>query len=453
MYTRRAELTAGLVVLAGIGALLALLYVTTGRGFMKEYSHWHVRFAQGESAPVEGDSVYYLGLEVGRVHKVRQASEVRRGEQLTAEDRRRLSVLPQGTPQEVREIYVIAELELGKDQRLPRGTTARLKNNLVTGMPSLLLVPGISLQDLPPEETHKKPILGQQSASLDDITAKIDALVEHLIQATGEIGPTIQEAKGFLQDLRKKLDALDTQAMSNEVLSAIASLKRSLGTIERDIDAISTNVLGATEDFKALAATGKEAVARAKDDLAAILASLKTASAKVDEVVQTNAPKVDEFFAGITGLGEKLKAAADDIQRFAQELRGIGPEARRVVIEVGSDLDSIFAILEDASRNILDATEDIRAHPWKLANKPDKDQIAFENLRVSTLTFVRAMEDMERAAARLQLILQRPDLNDPAIKAQLQSVLGEFEATRRRYQEAEARFAKLLGDASPRAPR
>jgi hypothetical protein len=124
MYTKRAELTAGLVVLGGIAAVLALLYVATGRGFFRTFTHWHVRFAQGDVAPVEGDAVYYLGLEIGRVSKVMQASETRAGERLTPEDKKRLATLPTAGPQEVREIYVLAELELGQDQRL-RGTTAR----------------------------------------------------------------------------------------------------------------------------------------------------------------------------------------------------------------------------------------------------------------------------------------------------------------------------------------
>lgn len=453
MYTKRAELTAGLVVLGGIAALLVLLYVATGRGFLKKFSHWHVRFAQGDAAPVEGDTVYYLGLEIGRVSKVMQASEIRSGEKLTDADRKRLAALPPGGPQEVREVYVLAEIELGLDQRLPRGTTARLKNNLVTGMPSLLLVPGFSREDLSPEETVARPILGTQSASLDDITDKIDVLVEHLITATSDVGAVIAEAKGLLQDLRAKLAVLDTQSMNDEVLASIASLKRSLGTIERDIDAIASNVRTATDDLKGMAAAGKSAVERAKEDLAATMASLKSAAAKVDEVVQSGAPKVDRFLTELDGVGTEIKRLAVDFQGLVKELSGLGPDARRVVTEVGSDLDTIFGVLEDASRNILDATEDIRAHPWKLANKPDEEQIAFENLRVATLTYLRAMQDMEKAASALKGLLARPDVTDPGVKAQVASTLGDFEASRRRYQESEERLARLLKAFGPVAPR
>ena len=446
MYTKRAELTAGLVVLGGIAAVLALLYVATGRGFFSQFTHWHVRFAQGDAAPVDGDAVYYLGLEIGRVSKVMQASETRAGERLTVADRERLAALPAASPQEVREIYVLAELELGKDQRLPRGTVARLKSNLVTGVPTLLLVPGFSREDLSPEETRANPILGTQGASLDDITGKVDLLIEQVITATSDVGAVVAEAKGFLQSLRAKIDALDTQAVNDEVLAAIASLKRSLASVEREIDTIATNVRVATGDLKTMAATGREAMVQAKADATEMLASLKSAAAKVDEVVQAAAPKVDSFLTELDGLGRQLKV-------LAQEFEGLGPEAKRVVTELGHDLNTVFDNLQDASRNILDATEDLRAHPWKLANKPDGDEIAYENLRLSALTYTRAMSDMSKAATVLKDLATRPDAGSPEMRAKVAEALKAFDAALARYRAAEERFSRLFEAAGPKAGR
>lgn len=446
MYTKRAELTAGLVVLGGIAAVLALLYVATGRGFFSKFTHWHVRFAQGDAAPVDGDAVYYLGLEIGRVSKVIENSETRAGERLTPADRARLAALPAGSPQEVREIYVLAELELGEDQRLPRGTVARLKSNLVTGVPTLLLVPGFSRENLSPEETRANPILGTQGASFDDIAAKVDRLVGQLLTSTSDVGSVVAEAKGFLQDLRKKVDVLDTQAVSDEVLSALASLKRSLATVEREIDTIATNVRVATDDLKTMAATGRDAMAQAKADATEMLASLKSAAAKVDEVVQTGAPKVDSFLNEIDALARQLKVLARDFE-------GLGPEAKRVVTELGHDLDVVFDNLQDASRNILDATEDLRAHPWKLANKPDGDEIAYENLRLSALTYMRAMGDMSKAATVLKDLATRPDAATPEVRAKVAEALKAFDATLAAYRRAEERFARLFEAAGPKAGR
>lgn len=446
MYTKRAEVAAGLVVLGGVGAFLWLLYVATGRGFFERYSVWHVRFAQGDSAPEAGDAVVYLGLSIGRVAKVTQASEQRSGDQLTAADRARLALLPAGAPQVVREVYVRAELELPLDQRLPRGTRARLSKNLVTGSPTFVLVPGFSTEDLQPEETRRDPILGTQGATIEDITGKVDALLEQVTLATKDVGSVVEEAKGFLKDLRAKIESVDTATMSENVVAATASLRTTLATAEREIDAIAGNVRAATTDLATLAKSGAQAVEQAKGDLAAVMASLKSAAAKVDEVVQAAAPKVDRFLSDLDGLAGQLTALARDLQ-------GVGPEARTLVHEAGQDLDVILETLKDASRNILDATEDLRAHPWKLANKPDDDVVAFENLRVASLTYVRAMSSMEEAAKTLRDLLGRPEGVFPQAQAQVQAALAAFEKSREGYEAAAKRFADLLRSYAPKGPR
>jgi chromosome segregation ATPase len=260
------------------------------------------------------------------------------------------------------------------------------------------------------------------------------------------VGAVVSEAKGFLQDLRKKVDALDTQAVSDEVLAAIASLRRSLSSVEREIDTIAMNVRVASDDLKTMAGTGRDAMAQVRADAAEMLASLKSAAAKVDEVVQAAAPKVDDFLGELGGLARQLKD-------LAKEFEGLGPEAKRVVTELGHDLESIFANLQDASRNILDATEDLRAHPWKLANKPDGDEIAYENLRLSALTYMRAMGDMAKAAAELRLLASRPDAGTPEMRAKVAEALQAFDAALTRYKQAEERFSKLFQAAGPRAGR
>lgn len=446
MYTKKAELTAGLVVLGGLAAFLWLLYVATGKGFFETYSLWHVRFAQGDSAPEVGDPVVYLGLTIGRVSRVEQAFEVRRGEQLTAADRAHLAALPAGSPPEVREVFVLAELELPREQRLPEGTVARLQKNLVTGTPTLMLVPGFSTRDLLPESTHAAPLPGSQGATIEDITGKIDLLIASATDATKDVSAVLAEAKGFLEELRGKLRALDTQTLNDNVVAASASLRTALATAEREIETIGGNLRAATTDLGRLAASGAAAVEQARADLAALMTSLKSAGARIDKVVEDAAPKVDRVL-------DEASALAQQLTRLARDLEGVGPEARAAVANVGGDLDRILAILEDASRNILDATEDIRAHPWKLANKPDDGVVAFENLRVASLTYVRAMSGMEQAATALRDLLARPDAAAPEVRAQVSAALAAFQRSREGYEAAAKRFAELLGAYTPRGPR
>src|SRR5204863_7930192 len=110
-----------------------------------------------------------------------------------------------GAPTEVREIYLEAELELPPYQHLPKGTTAKLSQNAVTSRPTLALIPGISIEDLDPESTRAEPIRAVRAPTLDDIAAKVDAFVSELSGSTKDIGTVLDEAKGFLRDLRAKL--------------------------------------------------------------------------------------------------------------------------------------------------------------------------------------------------------------------------------------------------------
>lgn len=444
MYTRRAELTAGLVVIAALAALLWFLYVATGKGFFKEYAYWHVRFAQGEVAPEEGDDVMYLGLHVGRVSKVEQRAEVRSGERLTEADRERLRAMGAAAPQQVREVYVLAELELPPGQRLPRGTTAKLSQNAVTGRPTLHLIPGILVEDLKPEETVRDPIRAVHTPTLDDIVAKVMKFVDELSGSTGEVGGVIDLAKQFLQDLRAKVAELDTKTFSDNAVAAAESLRRTLAVAERDIDAIATNLRTGTGDLRTLAAEGSEAVAKARRDIDEILASVKSAAKTLDETVQRNAPKVDRFLDDADALAVELRA-------LAAELKGIGPEVRVFVSGLGGDLDGILANLEDASRNVLDATEDIRANPWKLTTKPDGTVIAFENLRAASVGYTRAMVRMERSGRELQQLLLLPEVQrTPEVQALIRSALAAFRKAAEDFQVAQRRLGELIEKSAPK---
>jgi ABC-type transporter Mla subunit MlaD len=446
MYTKRAELTAGLVVIAGLAAFIWFLYMATGKGFFEKHAHWYVRFDQGDSAPGVGDDVMYLGLVIGRVSQVWQRAEVRTGDKLTEADRKRLEKEPPGTPEEVREIYVLAEMELPLEQTLPRGTTARLSKSAVTNRPTLHLLPGISRIDLKPEDTRERPIHGGHGATFEEIAENINAFITKLSGSTEGVGGVIEEARLFLQELRAKLADLDTKTMNDNVVAATESLKRTLAVAERDIETIVTNVREASGDFRSLAAAGAEAIEKAKADIAVILADVKAAAARVNEVIQEGAPKVERFL-------DSIDATAKEIQKVAVDLQGVGADVKAIIGRAGGNLDSILSSLDDMGRNLLDVSEDLRANPWKLTNKPDGTVIAFENLKAASLTYVRAMTSMERATRHMKEILASPNAATPEAKRALTAALAAFAKAQEDFALAQRRFTELLQQAGPRGGR
>src|SRR5262245_35365996 len=95
MYTKNAEFKAGIVVLVGLAVLLSLLWLAGGaQSLFARTRTAHIRFEPGYAAPAKGDIVRMNGIPVGTVSEVQLTSEIRRGADLTAQDRARLKLKP-----------------------------------------------------------------------------------------------------------------------------------------------------------------------------------------------------------------------------------------------------------------------------------------------------------------------------------------------------------------------
>ena len=147
-------------------------------------------------------------------------------------------------------------------------------------------------------------------------------------------------------------------------------------------------------------------------------------------------------------LGD-IKTAARNAADVTGEFAGIGPEVKQLIERLGVDVDVLLRNLIDTSRNLQDTSEDVRAHPWKLLNKPDDQEIAFENLRAAALSYMRAMRDLNDSSRRLVALMGRDDLEDPAVKELLDAALAEFKAAQDRYRHDEARWQQLFAETNP----
>ncbi len=78
MYTKQAELKAGLMFLVALAGLLFVLFRAGGSRLpWAKGPSIHLRFAQGFAAPHVGDPVMMNGLRIGTVKAVGQGTEVR----------------------------------------------------------------------------------------------------------------------------------------------------------------------------------------------------------------------------------------------------------------------------------------------------------------------------------------------------------------------------------------
>jgi ABC-type transporter Mla subunit MlaD len=435
MYAKNAELKAGAVVLAAIGSLLALYYFASGADLFTKKREVHIRFQQGFASPLGGDVVYMNGVPIGTVDYVVQREERRAGARLTERDRadlmRREPPDPDG---EIREIYVLAVAELDARQRLPRGTSAEIAE-AITGTRRLSLMPGNHPEDLSDDDTHRNPIPGRQAGDVGEIMRSVQDLVRK-VTALVENGQTIfGDVRALLQSLHRKVEAIEAQEISANVRDATASLKATLSALEGRFDEIAANVAATSVDVRAAAAEGRGAVQQAAKEVPELLATLNRVAARLDELVAKTAPEIEAMVSD-------LREAARGFKALGGEFEGIGAQVSAILGDAGGDVRRTFARLAEVGRNLQDASEDIKAHPWKLLNKPDAQEIAYENLRTTAQSMVRAAQQANETTQRIQELLDRKDLPEDERKKALEAL---YETARRNVVEYD-RYSEMLRD-------
>ncbi len=454
MQSRSAEVKAGLVVLVASGVLVALLLLATGG---RVFGHWRTLtlwIEPGALAPRAGDPINVGGVEVGKVKDVAFRTEVHRGDELTSSERQQLllesglETLPPDAAARV--TYVLAVAEVRADLVVPVGTAGKISET-ITGSRNLRLVPGLSRQNLSDEEIAKSPIRVLQSPGLTEIAERADEVAEDLKGLIGEARTTFQKAGAAADEARDTISSLRKNVIESEkvkqalddVAAATASLRATATTLGDRIGGIADGLTATLADFRRMAASGAHLAENADKDVGEILGRMKTTTGRLDAIVAKAGPKLDAFLDDVGRVGTNLAALSDD-------LRSNGPRVSRLLEGVGTDVHGLMNLLTDAGQNLVDATEKIRSQPWVLLNEPSGEEVAFDNLRATMQSYVRAMERMDRAAATVRDALRSPPA-DPEAQALLRRALASFQSSVEDYHALEERLTRLLEENAPRA--
>jgi len=436
MYTKHAEFKAGIVVLLSLGTFLGFLFLSGGSELpWAPHRFVYLRFTQGYAAPHVDDPVMMNGIEIGKVKSVRQAEETRTGPRLTDRDRARLKIRP-GEDGVAREIYILVSVQMSPSQKIPKGTTAQISVS-ITGGRTLALLPGLSSEDLSDDETRRNPIPTTAAGDLTDVVNAVDELVVKFESVGDNVNLVLGDVRGLVADVRAKVAVVDLAGIQGNVLDASSSLKTTLKSLEGRVDEIATKVSDAAGNLKTLTAHGDQVVTDAGVDVKEILANLKALSADLKAIVARAGPKVDVTL-------DDVAAAAHAANLAVKEFQGLGGKVGGVVDSAGNDLTQVLEHLAQAGHNISDVTEDLKSHPWKLANRPEDKEIAFENLRNAASNYVRASEALQDTMSDLKVLQGRADLGDAERKRLLDGVFARLTTALGRYDEAAQVFTKSL---------
>jgi ABC-type transporter Mla subunit MlaD len=441
MYTKNAEFKAGIVVLLGLGVLLTFLWLAGGaQALFARTRSVPVRFAPGTAAPSEGDVVRMNGLEVGTVSEVGQREEIRRGAQLTLEDRAELDLDP-GQDGVARELYTMAYVKMPREQVIPEGSRAEMTVD-VTGGRQLDIVPGRSTRDLTDEDLARKPLLATSAGSIADVARSVQKLVEKAAGLVDNGNLVLGDVRQAIATIQRQLDKIDFGVIQANVAGGSEEMRKLFEAARTRVDEIATKLSEAATNVRGITSDGQEVVRAVGADLKELLASLKRTAEEINSIVVRASPKVDAML-------EDLGAAARSAAALGKDLEGIGPQLKALFGGVGGDLDRILDDLAIVGHNLADASEDIRAHPWKLLNKPDEKTIEYENLRDAMKNYVRAAEQVRKTTEDLRALEARADLQEGDRKALIDRMLEKLEGDLRKYDEVAQVLLRILQRSTP----
>src|SRR5262245_3562429 len=451
MYTPKAELKAGLLVVAAASALLFFIYKAAGSRlpWASKGPLIHLRFEQGFTAPNAGGPVLMNGLKIGRVDRIGQKEEVRGAPgkdrktiPLTDKDRARLKLRP-GQDGVFREVYVSAVIELLEPvQPIPKGTRGEIKET-ITGDKQLSLLPGPSTENLRPEDTEKDPILTTVAGDVAELMKHVDDVLTQIGTLRDNANELITDIRGVVSDVKMKVAAIDVTGIQGNILEASKDLRSALSTVKLRVDEIGQRLAEASASVKSLTDDAKQGVKDVVGDLREALASLKSASKEIDAAVARNSPKIDAIF-------DDVRAAAESAKGLAAQFDGVGASVKGVVAEAGSEINAFLKHISEMGHNLADMTEDLRAHPWKLANKPEDKEIALENVRNALSNSVRTSGTINETLRRIKEVQARTDLAGPDRDALLKRLYEALRGDLARYEAATQFLLEQLQAQTPR---
>jgi phospholipid/cholesterol/gamma-HCH transport system substrate-binding protein len=278
-----------LVVLA-MATVFVLWY--TNSSDRREYQRYEVYFSGSVSGLQEGSTVRYLGVNVGRVARIRLDSR--------AGDR------------------VLVLVDVDKATPVRADTVARLSMQGITG---LLFIDLSQAHELPHSaadiSSQEYPVIRSASSDFDRLIAGMPALVA--------------DANRVMRQVNKLLDDDNVHALSATFRNAQAT-SESLPQAARNATQLIQETRTLVADLRETARGAGHLVGAAGPQLESTLANLKVtsdslaaASHRIDALLARHEADIDDFagqgLGEVTALAAESRAAAAEVRELAKSLR------------------------------------------------------------------------------------------------------------------------------------
>lgn len=259
----------------------------------RQYQPYEVYFTGSVSGLNEGSTVRYLGVNVGRVQRIR----------LDSRDPKRVQVV----------------VELDASTPIKETTTARLTMQGVTGLLFIdLSQAAADARGVNPEvPSDRYPVIRSVASDLDLFLSGLPELVAQATYVTNRVNRMLSD---------DNITALgDTLASVKAAAANLPALSRDAGKLTGDLRVLVEQAQQSAARLDAMLGKAGPNVAATAEELRAAANHLATTTSRIDGLVSRHEPDLDRFAA--QGLGDlqslvrESRDAATEVRSLARSLR------------------------------------------------------------------------------------------------------------------------------------
>ncbi|MCK6458325.1 MAG: hypothetical protein L6Q95_00345 [Planctomycetes bacterium] len=398
---KAAEIRAGIVVLVGLAVLAIGLYIVSGGAEKfadKNRLTVHFRDAGGIGG---GDTVFVAGEKAGQVVGIETVMFTHEG---------------------VRSRWVAVTIEVRKKIEIPIDSTFKISKS-ITNVVQMNIDYGTS-NDLARETSDH--LIGKRLANVDE-----------LVDSYQELGIVARKAadnlNNLIVDARAKVQEIDLRGLQVEARDMLAALREAATDLRGLVADNRERIDEVVRNIQVLSSGLKDDWPKMSGKAQGVLDEAREAAAEVKGILKENRE-------GLKSIVQRLDDAAIRIGPVFARMEDITRAANDAVLEMRPGLARSLASASKAFENFQALTEDLKAAPWKLINKPSDKESDDVHLYNAARNYVDAAGRVAMAVQDLETLRKlgvlgdesRADLIERTL-ATMEEALAEFEANQKRF--------------------
>ena len=411
----RNELAAGLFVIACTAAIVGVIIWLGSIEFSRRSVYLTASLTSGDIS-IKKDSLVKLGaVEVGRVAEV-----------IASDDWQTFTF----------------RVVLERDVDIRQDAVIEATPPVLGDMGSLIVLDIGSMDAPPADKEHpsrlhvgSNPIIRDMKRELGYGEAERTAF-QTALQAISKATGNLAEVS---ETLKEQLTSGNEPNMLGDLVQTVAWLRETVGTAREEINKLK-HQLDPENPQGLLAKTNRSLdnvgtiTSEAAELVVNVRPKIELAAAGAAETVKTieTYSKVD-----LAELLKSVRASTSELLTVMENFREVSATAKEVVTLKRDNIDEMISNLTQVSVNLKATSREVRRHPWKLLNKPDKEHIRSQNVQNAAEAFAEGAGQLDDAVSRLKALALLAGKPIPADDPQLKQIRLKIKDSFERFTQAE----------------